>query len=143
MRYQVTGVPAGVQMSAIMPNLVRLAASGAQQYKQAVSGSPGTRGIPAPTRDTAPSPDPGDLAQGGYHRSGDAPDTWYPQVYFQDRLTEVPGAGQAIRVYSDNMLPVPARDARGRGAMLAKPITQSSLFQVAAPRVIPTWGPGG
>jgi hypothetical protein len=41
------------------------------------------------------------------------------------------------------MLPIPARDARGRGAMLAKPITQSSLFQIAAPRIIPTWGPGG
>lgn len=143
MRYQVTGVPAGVQMSAIMPNLVRLAASGAQQYKQALRGSPGTMAVAAPTQDTVPSPDLGDLAQAGTARSGDAPQAWYPQMWFQDSLTERPGAGTAIRVYSDNMLPVPARDARGRGAMLAKPITQSSLFQVAAPRVIPTWGPGG
>lgn len=141
MRYQVTGVPAGVQMSAIMPGLVRLAASGAQQYKQAVQGSPGTRAVPAPTQDTVPSPDLGDLAQGGPHRSGDSPQAWYPQLYFQDSLTERPGAG--IRVYSDNMLPIPARDARGRGQLLARPITQSSLFQTAAPRVIPTWGPGG
>ena len=89
------------------------------------------------------SPDLGDLALTGYHRSSDAPDTWYPQVYYQARLTERPGAGMPIRVYSDNLLPVPARDARGKSAVLSKPILQRGRVQVAAPRVVPSWGPGG
>lgn len=144
MRYQVTGVPSGVQLSAIMPNMVRLAGSGAQQYKQALHGYPGTLAIPAPTGDTTPSGDLGDLAQGGYHRSVDAPDQWYPQLYFQDSLTNTPASeSPGIRVYSDNLLPVPARDARGRGAVLARPVTQRGLFQIGQPRVIPNWGPGG
>src|ERR1700691_1936014 len=101
-KYVVPGIPQGAQLSAFMPNWVRLGGSGAVQYKQAVSGSPGTSGIPAPTRNTQISPDPGDLAQAGSSRSSDAPDMWYPQLYYQRSLTERPGAGMPIRVYSDN-----------------------------------------
>jgi hypothetical protein len=145
MRYQVTGVPAGVQLTAIMPHLNRLAGSGAQQYKPTVQGHPGTLGVPAPTGDSVPSPDLGDLAQTGFHRSADAPQAWYPNQYYDASLNGGGAMGPVtpVRIYSDNMLPVPAKDARGRGQVLARPITQSSLFQVAAPRVIPAWGPGG
>jgi hypothetical protein len=142
-KYVVPGIPQGAQLSAFMPNWTRLAQSGAVQYKQAVSGSPGTTGIAAPTGNTQISPDNGDLAQAGTSRSSDAPDVWYPQVYYQARLTNRPGAGMPIRVYSDNLLPVPARDARGKSAVLSKPILQRGRVQVAAPRVVPSWGPGG
>jgi hypothetical protein len=142
MRYHVTGVPAGVQLTAVMPNMVRAAGSGAQRYKQAVHGQPGTMAIPAPTRDTVPSPDIGDLAQAGTARSSDAPDQWFPQIYYQDSLTERPGAGMPIRVYSDNMLPVPAKDARTgyRSAALSRRVNQRGARQISAPRVLPVWG---
>lgn len=142
-KYVVPGIPAGAQLSAFMPNWTRLAQSGAIQYKQAVSGSPGTTSIPAPTRDTVPSPDLGDLAQMGSARSSDAPQSWNPQVYYQRNLTERPGAGMPIRVYSDNLLPVPAKDARGKSAVLARPVLQRGRFQIPQPRTIPNWGPGG
>jgi hypothetical protein len=142
-KYVLPGLPAGAQPSAFMPAWTRLAQSGAMQYKQAVSGSPGTTPVPAPTRNTQISPDPGDLAQAGTARSSDAPDVWYPQLYYQSQLTERPGAGMPIRVWSDNLMPVPARDARGKSAVLARPILQRGQVQIPQPRVIPQWGPGG
>ena len=144
-KYVTTGIPQGAQLSAFLPNWVRLGGSGAVQYKQALTGAPGTRSIPAPTRDTVPSPDLGDLAQMGTARSSDAPDSWNPQLYYQTRLTERPGAGQPIRVYSDNLLPVPAVDGRlrGRSAVLARPVQQRGQQQISMPRAIPSWGPGG
>jgi hypothetical protein len=139
-KYIVPGVPHGAQLSAFTPNWVRLAGSGAQQYKGAVAGQPGTAAVPAPTINTQMHPDIGDLAQAGTARSSDAPDVWYPQVYYQRALTEAPGAGQPVRVYSDNLLPVPARDARGRPAVLFKPVLQRGQVQVSQPRVMPFWG---
>ena len=144
MRYVTPGIPAGAQASAFMPHMNRLAGSGAQSYKQAVTGQPGTIAIPAPTSDI---PHGGQAGQAmmGTARSTDAPDVWYPQQYYQRSLTERPGAGQPIRVYSDNLMPVPAVDGRStRGlARLAKPILQRGQTQIAMPRVIPSWGPGG
>jgi hypothetical protein len=144
-KFIVTGVPQGAQLSAVLPNFNRLAGSGAVQYKQALTGSPGTRSIPAPTRDTVPSPDLGDIAQMGTARSSDAPQSWNPQLYYQTALTERPGAGMPIRVYSDNLLPVPAVDGRlrGRSAVLSRPVQQRGQVQIPQPRVIPSWGPGG
>ena len=144
-KFTVTGVPQGFQLSAILPHFDRLAGSGAVQYKQAVSGSPGTRSIPAPTQNTVPSPDLGDIAQMGTARSSDAPQSWNPQLYYQTALTERPGAGKPIRVYSDNLMPVPAVDGRlrGRSAVLARPVQQRGRMQIPQPRVIPSWGPGG
>jgi hypothetical protein len=142
-KYIVPGIPQGAQLSAFMPNWVRLAQSGAVRYKQAVSGSPGTQSIPAPTTNTVPSPDLGDIAQMGTARSSDAPQSWNPQLYYQTALTERPGAGMPIRVYSDNLMPVPAVDGRGRGAVLARPVVQRGQQQIGMPRVIPSWGAGG
>jgi hypothetical protein len=142
-KYVLPGVPAGAQLSAFMPHWNKYAASGAQQYKQAVSGQPGTVAIPAPTTNTQISPDLGDLAQAGTSRSSDSPDVWYPQEYYQVSLTEMPGAGMPIRIYSDNLMPVPAKDARGRGAVLARPQVRRGQRQIGQPRVVPSWGPGG
>src|SRR5262249_23699351 len=120
MRYTVTGVPPQLASTAFTPHLNRMRASGAQQYKYAVLGAPGTVGIPAPTTDTAPSGDLGDLQWTGTARSVDAPDVWYPNKYFQAYAIEGPGAGMPVRVYDParpgptTLLPVPAEDYRAQ-----------------------------
>jgi hypothetical protein len=141
-KYTVPGIPAGAQLSAFMPYATRMCGSGAQQYKNAVEGQPGTQAIPAPTANNVPGGLVGQ-AMMGTARSTDAPDMWYPQEYYQCYLTEQPGAGMPIAVYSDNLMPVPAKDPRGTGALLARRIRQSSRVQIGQPRVIPSWGRGG
>ena len=51
-----------------------------------------------------------------------------------------PGAGTPIAVYSDNLLPVPAKDARGKAAIEFKPILQRGQFTLSQPRAVPSWG---
>lgn len=145
MRYMVPGVPHGVPLSAVAPHMNRAAASGWVRYKGAVSGSPGTLAVPAPTGNTVPSPDVGDLAQGGLHYSANAPDEWYPQKWYERSLDGdgTMGPPVPVRIYSDHMMPVPAVDPRGRGARLARPILQRGQTQISAPRPLPSWGGGG
>jgi hypothetical protein len=119
-RYQVTGPPgAGADWparqnghTALAPTFTRQAACGAQEYKGAVTGQPGTKAIPvAPV---VPSPDPGDIALMGLSRSSDAPNVFYPNLYYTSGpIRERPGAGMPVSVYSDNLMPVPAVDPRG------------------------------
>jgi hypothetical protein len=116
--YRVPGVPPGPGqgITAFLPHFNRQAAGGAQSYKYAVIGHPGTRGIPASTVNTVPSPDLGDLAQMGISRSSDAPQMIWPNQYYQTFLAEPPGAGMPIQVYSPtqpgltSLLPVPANN---------------------------------
>jgi len=145
MRYTVPGVPAGVPLSAVAPHFTRMAASGAIRYKAAVQGSPGTTRVPAPTRDTVPSPDIGDRAGGGLFYSTDAPDFWLPTKYYERSLDGdgTMGPTTPVRIYSDNLMPVPAVDPRGRPARLARPILQRGQWQISAPRAVPAWGGGG
>ncbi len=116
MRYEVPGVPAGpaLGLSAFLPHFNRAAAGGAQSYKYGVRGGPAQFHY-APTTDTVPSTDVGDLANAGYSRSSDAPDGYWPNDYdvvINDQ--ERPGAGMPIRFYSPTtpgpttVLPVPA-----------------------------------
>jgi hypothetical protein len=142
-KYVVPGVPRGAQASAFMPHWNKYAGSGAQQYKERLQGNPGTLAIPAPTSNTQISPDPGDKAQMGTARSSDAPDVWYPQVYYQPDLQAAPGPVTPVRIYSDNMMPVPAKDPRGVSARLSRPINQRGQFQIAMPRSLPRWGSSG
>jgi hypothetical protein len=139
-RYVVPGVPAGVQHSAFMPHWNKYAGSGAQRYKRTVNGQPGTQAIPAPTINTQISPDVGDKAQSGTARSSDAPQVWYPQLYYQEDLYSAPGPVCPVQIYSDNLMPVPAVDPRGVPARLARPISQRGRFEVPQPRVLPNWG---
>jgi hypothetical protein len=127
-------------ISAFTPNLTRLAGSGAQQYKRGVVGQPGTQAIAAPTTDTVPSPDWGDKAQMGTARSKDAPDTWYPQLWYQPGLYSAPGPVTPVKVYSDNMMPVPAKDPRGLPTLLAIKPHFLGQSQIAQPRTMPWWG---
>jgi hypothetical protein len=127
-------------ISAFTPNLTRPAASGAQQYKRGVVGQPGTQGIPAPTQNTQISPDAGDKAQMGWARSSDAPDTWYPQLWYQSSLYGAPGPVTPVKIYSDNMMPVPAKDPRGLPTLLAIQPHFLGQSQIAQPRTMPWWG---
>lgn len=117
-RYTVTGVPAQLANTAFTPHFNMSRASGAQQYKYALHGSPGTNGIPVDMTGAVPSPDLGDLAQAGAARSTDAPDVIYPGQYFQAAAIEWPGAGMPVRVYDPTqagpttLLPLPAADYR-------------------------------
>jgi hypothetical protein len=141
-KYVVPGVPAGARASAFMPHWNKYAASGAQQYKAAVDGNPGTLAVPAPTSNTQISPDPGDKAQMGTARSSDAPDVWYPTKYFEQSLdgNGTMGPVTPVRIYTDNLLPVPAVDPRGVSARLSRPVNQRGQRQVTMPRALPTWG---
>lgn len=79
-----------------------------------VDGSPGTLGIPAPRPAAVPQ-----SWNRALHRSSDAPDVWFPGIYFQ----RGPASRAAVSVLSDNQMPVPAGDPRGRPAvMLARPV---------------------
>jgi hypothetical protein len=119
-RYELPGLSRGpaAGLTAFMPHFNRYAASGAQSYKYAVRGWPGNMAHPAPTVDTVPSPDLGDLAQAGYARSVDAPQAWWPQDYDQTFIAERPGAGMPIQYYDPTrpglttVLPVPSTDYR-------------------------------
>lgn len=124
-RYSVPGIPPekSAGLSAFMPHFDRQAAGGAQTYKYAVTGRPGTQAIPAPTRDTQMHPDVGDLAQTGDSRSSDQPDAIFPNQYYQRFIAEQPGAGMPIMRVEDqtaglrSLIPVPAVDPalRARG----------------------------
>jgi hypothetical protein len=118
-----------------------MAASGAVQYKDGVTGQPGTRQIPVP-RPNIPSPDIGDLAQAGTSRSCDAPNFILPNLYYaRPQRSFWPGGGMPVSVNSDNLMPVPATDPRGIPARLAQPVNQRGSRQIAAiPRVL-SWPP--
>ena len=119
-RYQVPGWPGQVQgHAAVTPHFTRPAGSGAMQYKDGVTGRPGTTAIPV--RPVIPSPDIGDKAQAGISRSSDAPDAFYPNQYWaRPERAYWPGAGMPVSVQSDNLMPVPATDPRGIGAIMAE-----------------------
>lgn len=139
MRYQVPGWPTQ-QMghSAVTPALVRMAGGGAQQYKTALTGQPGTQGIPVEAPQV-PSADVGDLAMAGTSRSGDAPNVIYPQLYYLSGLTERPGAGMPVAVYSDNLMPVPAVDPRGIPSSQFKPVRRRGQSAVPVTPTLPRW----
>jgi hypothetical protein len=113
---------------------------GAQRYKQNLQGSPGTTAIGAPTSNTQISPDAGDKAQMGTARSSDSPDVWYPTKYYQADLEGAPGPVTPVRIWSDNLMPVPAVDPRGVSARLSRPVNQRGHQQIKMPRAMPLWG---
>ncbi len=137
--FQVPGWPATVPgHAAVVPHLNRLAGSGAAQYKDGLTGHPGTQGIPV--LPVVPSADPGDIALMGLSRSSDAPDIIYPNQYWARPQRDFwPGAGMPVSVASDNLMPVPAVDPRGIPALLANPITQRGQKQIQARPNLPMW----
>lgn len=116
--YRVPGVPPGpgAGITAFMPHYNRPAGGGAQAFKYAVIGHPGTRAIAAPLGAglAAGVGNPAATARMGTARSGDAPPAIYPNQYYESFIAEPPGAGMPIQYYSPtqpgltSLLPVPA-----------------------------------
>ena len=141
MRYTVPGWPSSVQgHSAVTPHMNRIGSSGWEQYKDGVTGHPGTLPIPV----SGPGVEQGQAgqAQSGRHRTKDGPPWFLPNIYWA-RPTAAdlvyPGAGQPVRIRSDNLMPVPATDPRGIPARLAAPIVQRGQFQVKSRPNVNTW----
>jgi len=132
-RYSIPGVPPDPArgITAFAPHFNRMASGGAQSYKYAVIGRPGTRGIPIDARARNVEGHYTAGAMQGTARSSDAPDAIYPNQYYQHFAAERPGGATAPRVYSPQqpgrttLLPVPAEDGRGayqaHSARLANP----------------------
>lgn len=121
--------------------------------KSAVHGQPGTQGVPAGLPDFGRD---GQTVNGvsvrgggaGYASgSGTMPGVWYPQLWYLDQLdgsTLVSGNTQTPSVYSDNQMPIPAADPRGRAALLARPpvfLGSRNLEQPKAATRWPSWLP--
>jgi hypothetical protein len=116
----------------------RLAGSGAQQYKDGVTGQPGTQRIPVVP--VIPSPDVGDQVSMGLSRSGDAPNWFLPNLYFARPQRDFwPGAGMPVGIEDDDLMPVPATDPRGVPARLATPIVQRGQRQIKARTPLTVW----
>ena len=139
MRYTVPGWPSSVSgHAAVTPHLNRLAGSGAQQYKDGVTGQPGT--LPIPVEGPGVEQSRAGQAQMGLSRTSDAPPSFRPNLYFaRPERGFWPGAGMPVAVRSDNLMPVPARDPRGIPARLAAPIVQRGQFQIRARPNTTTW----
>lgn len=93
--------------------LIPVPAQPAQGYasRGIIFGSPGTMRIPAP----APGAVPQDSHR-ALHRSSDAPNYFNPALYFErGELEHAP-----VSVLSDNQMPVPAIDPRGRPAVMLR-----------------------
>jgi hypothetical protein len=117
-----------------------MAGGGAQQYKDGLTGQPGTQAIPVSTS-WVPAGGVSGQAAMGRSRSGDAPGYFYPNLYFaRPQRAYWPGAGQPVSVRSDNLMPVPAADPRGIPARLSFPVAQRGQQQISQPQAMPTWG---
>jgi hypothetical protein len=78
----------------------------------------------------------------GLSRSSDAPNVFYPNLYYVGRpgpRSEPPGAGMPISVYSDNLMPVPAVDPRGIPSTQFMPINQRGQRQIQTRPLLPKW----
>jgi hypothetical protein len=137
--YTLPGWPARVNgHAAAMPIPAHYAGDSATAYKDYVTGHPGTVGVRV--QPVIPSPDIGDKALAGLSRSEDAPDMIYPNLYWQQpHPTYWPGAGMAVSVRSDNMMPVPATDPRAPGAPLQVPIKMRGNKQIGQPAALVQW----
>lgn len=59
---------------------------------------------------------------------------WAPSVYYTVRRTPL-----HVSVFSDNQMPVPAIDPRGKPAVMMPGPVMLNQFQVSNPRVTPRW----
>lgn len=149
-RYRVTGLPpkAAAGLSAFFPHYTRLAGSGAQQYKDGVTGRPGSPGISIQMQ-ANPTPDLTSLAFKGTASSSDAPWEFFPGQYFaMPERNYRPGL--LVQVYdptapqNTTMIPVPAVSGRQhrlrKSAALAGGIKGSSRRQIPLiPRGLAPW----
>jgi hypothetical protein len=138
-RFTVPGWPSSVQgHSAVAPHMNRLAGSGAQQYKDGVTGQPGT--LPIPVEGPGVEQSRTGQAQMGRHRTSDGPPWFLPNLYYARPERDFwPGAGMPVSRRSDNLMPVPATDPRGIPARLAAVQPRRGSRQVQQPAALPVW----
>jgi hypothetical protein len=117
--------------------------------KDNVEGQPGTLGVPCGLPDfgnqgLVVNGVPVRGGGGGYaHGSGTMPLAWYPQLYYLRTLdgATLVNAGQGPSVYSDNQMPVPARDPLGRAALMAAPPVFLGQAEVRGGKSVGSKGP--
>jgi hypothetical protein len=119
--------------SALTPHLTRPAASWSSRGP--IAGFPGTMGIVAPSPQGVPQ-DVTAMASTGRSRSSDAPNRFYPSLYW------VAGADQErapVSVKSDNQMPVPA--VRPANVVVFDTYTtrKGGQRQVIQPQVVQRW----
>lgn len=135
--YQLPGWPARVLgHAAATPGITRPPGS-AGQYKDGLTGLPGTAAIPAP----GPGVLRGPIAQamGGTSYTENCPG-FYPNLYWARPERDYwPGAGMPISVRSDNLMPIPATDPRGVPAPQATPITVRGNQNIKQPGRVISW----
>lgn len=120
----------------------------ARVYQSAgiLTGQPGTMPIPAPDAAAVPPGNLPTMARGpiawplrGARSSRDAPDVILPALYYQ-RVLPNPDLAPDVSVISDNQMPVPAVDPRGRPAvMFQRPSRIGGRAQVPQPYNLTSW----
>lgn len=104
-------------------------------YKSVVTGQPGTQGVPAAMPELAGMVNGQRVSSGYSGGSSWMPPVWYPQLWFERQLSEIP----QVSVYSDNQMPVPAADPRGVAARMARPPVFLGQAQLQQPKGLPKW----
>lgn len=128
----------------------------ARSYQSAgiLTGQPGTQLIPAPDASAIPPGDLPTMDRGaiawplrGKSSSRDSPQVFLPALYYQRVLPNgqgsLPGGlglGPDVSVTSDNQMPVPAIDPRGKPAvMFQRPPRIGGRGQVPQPYDVVSW----
>lgn len=123
----------GATSSAFVP--VPAATTAKIAYKTAVHGQPGTQGVPTGLQEVNGEVN-GSRVTSGFSDTRMMPGVWYPQLWFETCL--YPSAA-AVSIYSDNQMPVPAADPRGKAAVLARPPVFLGSKTLTAGKALPKW----
>jgi hypothetical protein len=107
-----------------------------------IIGSPGTDAIPSPRPAGVPQGITHRTAGAGYRGSEQAPELWFPSVYYygRDSMSHAP-----VSVFSDNQMPMPAIDPKRLPAqMQVRPVflRQTQVQQPWVASSYPSRGPG-
>lgn len=136
-----SGSVAGLYLgSAILPSFTRSASS--YQSRGKVYGSPGTGAVQSPRPFQAPSKNPVAMAQGGRFYSDNAPDHFYPSMYYENDAPQdkehAPVQFLGVNC-SMNVMPVPA--VRPANGLYADPFRAhvGGATQISQPQVVPVW----
>jgi hypothetical protein len=135
--FTLPGWPARVAGHAAATPVLTRPPGSAWQYKDGVTGHPGTVSVPSPGPGVPTGPIA--LAMGGLSYTSYCPGFYPNQYWAQPQGAYWPGAGMPVSVQSDNLMPVPARDPRHVPAPLAVPITMRGEKQIKQPIRMVTW----
>jgi hypothetical protein len=135
-RYAITSLgPAEKLGAAAVPFPGRTAQ--AYQSRGIIDGQPGTQAIPAPgsglPQDTTPL-----AISGGYHRSSQVNNVWYPGIYYErpgpDGYEHAP-----VSVLSDNQMPLPAVNPLGPAAVMQGRPRIGGQYQIPNRATVPAY----